>query len=96
MDEMSPDQEIARHIVVSGQVQGVFFRDSLRQRAEAAGVTGWVRNRSDGRVEAVIQGAAHAVEQVIEFSRHGPDQARVQRVEVREAAPESRGGFEVR
>ena len=96
MDATSSDPEIARHIVVSGQVQGVFFRDSLRQRADAAGVTGWVRNRSDGRVEALIQGDSQAVEQVIEFARHGPDRAQVQRVEISETAPEARGGFEVR
>jgi acylphosphatase len=96
MDCMSADGEIARSVIVSGQVQGVFFRDSVRERAEAAAVTGWVRNRSDGRVEALVQGAPEAVEDVIEFCRHGPDRAHVQRVEVSEARHESRGGFAVR
>jgi acylphosphatase len=71
-----------RRAVARGRVQGVFFRDSVRRRAVALGVTGWVRNRSDGAVEAVFEGAPEAVEQMLEFVRRGPGRAEVEDVEV--------------
>jgi acylphosphatase len=74
----------------------VFFRDSTRERAQAAGVGGWVRNCSDGSVEAVLEGDPGAVEQMLEFCRGGPPSAEVRRVEVAEEAPEGLRGFEVR
>ena len=60
-----------RRVVVRGRVQGVFFRDSMRERARAHGVAGWVRNRPDGSVEAVLEGPAEAVERVLRFARDG-------------------------
>jgi acylphosphatase len=81
---------------VHGPVQGVFFRDSTRRRAEANGVAGWVRNCPDGTVEAVFEGDPGAVEQLVEFCRRGPSRARVERVEVTEEAPEALSGFSVR
>jgi len=69
-----------RRIVVAGQVQGVFFRDSCRRVAERVGVTGWVRNRPDGTVEAVFQGSADAVGEMIAWARRGPPHAVVESV----------------
>jgi len=65
------------HVVVSGRVQGVWFRGNTRRAAEAAGVRGWVRNLPDRRVEAILQGERAAVETVIDFMRHGPPGAAV-------------------
>jgi acylphosphatase len=83
-------------VVVRGRVQGVFFRDSVRQRAESRGVAGWVANRSDGAVEAVFEGEPDAVEALVEFARQGPRSAEVEDVEVSEEDPEGLSGFEVR
>lgn len=83
-------------MTVRGRVQGVFFRDSARERAEAQGVTGWVSNRSDGTVEAVLEGSRDQVEAVIAFLRSGPPRADVEDVEVREEDPEGLSGFHVR
>jgi acylphosphatase len=74
----------------------VFFRDSVRQRADAHGISGWVRNRRDGAVEAVLEGPADGVEKVLEFVSTGPPQAHVDQVDVREEAPEGLTGFSVR
>ena len=82
--------------MVSGRVQGVFFRDTTRQRAEAAGVAGWVRNTPEGSVEAVFEGDEQAVEQLVEFCRRGPSRAEVAAVDVTEEEPEGLSGFEVR
>ncbi len=60
-----PNPVIRRKVVVSGRVQGVFFRDSCRRMAEALGVSGWARNRGDGTFEAVFEGSPHAVEQLV-------------------------------
>jgi acylphosphatase len=88
-------ERIRRRVVVHGRVQGVFFRDSVRARAEAAGVAGWVRNRADGAVEAVLEGPPGAVGEVVSFCRRGPPQAEVDRVEVAEQDPEGLAGFVV-
>jgi acylphosphatase len=87
---------IRRRVIVRGRVQGVFFRDSLRERARAHGVTGWAVNRDDGAVEAVFEGSPENVERLIRFSRTGPPHARVDDVEVRDEEPEGLTGFEVR
>jgi acylphosphatase len=72
------------HLWVSGRVQGVFFRATTREQAEARGLTGWVRNAPDGRVEAEVQGAPDAVEQLIDDCRSGPPAAQVDEVDVEE------------
>jgi acylphosphatase len=77
-------------------VQGVWFRDSTRQQAEAAGVAGWVANRPDGAVEAVLEGDADAVESVIAWMQDGPRRAEVDRIEVTEEKPEGLTSFDVR
>lgn len=73
---------IARRLVVAGRVQGVGFRDAMAGAARAAGVAGWVRNRRDGTVEAMIQGSDEAVAAMIAWTRRGPPGARVDRVGV--------------
>ncbi len=87
---------VRKRVKVHGRVQGVFFRDSARREAERAGVTGWVRNRSDGTVEAVLEGDEDAVAQIVEWMRKGPGHARVERVDVEDEEPEGLAGFEVR
>ncbi len=83
-------------MTIRGRVQGVFFRDSTRQRAAQLSLGGWVRNCSDGSVEAVLEGPIDAVERMLPFLRHGPPRARVEHVDVREESPEGLRGFEVR
>jgi acylphosphatase len=85
-----------RVVVVSGLVQGVFYRDSCRQEAARHGVAGWVRNRPDGAVEAVFEGAPRDVEALVTWARHGPSHARVERLEVSDGPVEGLQGFEVR
>jgi len=87
---------VRRNVVARGRVQGVFFRDSTRREAERRGVAGWARNRSDGAVEAVFEGAPEAVEAMVEFIRRGPGHAEVSDVEVRDEAPQGLSGFSVR
>ena len=72
----------ARHLVIHGRVQGVGFRASLAWEAQKLGLTGWVRNRRDGTVEAMIQGSDEAGATMIAWARRGPPGARVDRVEV--------------
>ncbi|TDO45380.1 acylphosphatase [Kribbella sp. VKM Ac-2527] len=78
-----------------GLVQGVFFRDSCRREAQAAGVGGWVRNRPDGTVEALFEGPEDDVERMLDWVRHGPAYARVERVDVVEEPPSGHTGFVV-
>ena len=77
---------IARRLTISGQVQGVGFRYALADEARARNLRGWVRNRRDGSVEAVIAGSEADVEAVIAWARRGPPAARVTRVAVEPAA----------
>ena len=79
---------ISRLLQISGRVQGVGFRYSLQREAARLGLTGWVRNRRDGSVEATIQGPQDAVEKVIEWAHRGPSSARVTDVQVKEAQGE--------
>lgn len=87
---------IRKRAIIHGRVQGVFFRDTTRREAEARGVSGWVRNRPDGTVEAVFEGKPESVEAMIAFCRQGPRGAAVERVEVGEEEPEGLRRFEVR
>jgi acylphosphatase len=92
---VSPEP-VRRRVVVRGRVQGVFFRDTIRRHAREAGVSGWVRNRPDGAVEAVFEGDAGAVEEMVALSRQGPPQADVHEVECFDEEVEGASGFAVR
>jgi acylphosphatase len=88
---------VRRRVVVRGEVQGVFFRDSTRKEAESQAVSGWVRNRDDGSVEAVFEGSPGAVEAMVEWCRTGPSHAEVEDMDVMlEADSDGLDGFEVR
>ncbi|MEQ8651526.1 MAG: acylphosphatase [Kiloniellales bacterium] len=89
-------KEIARHVLLSGRVQGVWFRGWTCQEAESLGLTGWVRNRRDGRVEALLIGTEQAVQDMLRRLRRGPPMAQVTHVESREADPRPLAGFEQR
>lgn len=82
--------------VVSGQVQGVFFRQSAVQQAVQLALSGWVRNRPDGRVEGLAQGAPEALEKFRTWLRQGPPAARVQSVEWAAADEAPQAGFSIR
>ena len=84
------------HLLVSGRVQGVFFRQRTVRLARALGCAGWVMNRPDGRLEAVFEGPADAVDRLVAWCHEGPEQAIVERVEVTEEEPEGLEGFDVR
>ena len=73
---------ITRHLRITGRVQGVGYRYSLCTEAQAIGINGWVRNRRDGTVEAVVQGAAESVEKIITWAKRGPPAAQVTEVHV--------------
>ena len=88
---------VRARVLVGGRVQGVFFRFETWELARGLGVAGWVRNRRDGRVEAVFEGEREDVERLIEFCRRGPSGARVTSVEVRWEEPTGEfEGFKVR
>lgn len=87
---------LRRRVIAQGRVQGVFFRDSVRRRAESLGVAGWVVNRDDGAVEAVFEGEPEPVDSMVEYCRSGPGRAEVSELEVSEEPPEGATGFQIR
>ena len=91
----SPDT-IRAHVVVSGRVQGVWFRDACRREAQARDVTGFVKNRNDGTVEAVFEGAAAAVAECVAWCRIGPQRADVTGIDVVEEPAVGLVGFHIR
>lgn len=91
-----PDPTSRRvRVVIHGHVQGVFFRDTMRRRAEARGVAGWVTNRGDGTVEAALEGRRADIEALLGFCKQGPSGAEVERVDVRDEQPEGLSGFKI-
>ena len=74
--------KVRAHVFVTGRVQGVFFRSETKHEAKKRGVTGWIRNLRDGRVEAVFEGEEDAVKRLVEFCKRGPRGARVTHVDV--------------
>jgi acylphosphatase len=89
-------ERIRRRVLVSGRVQGVAFRAAARAQAHAGGVTGWVRNLADGRVEAVFEGDPAAVAALVAWCHGGPSLAHVDRVDLLDEAPEGLPDFRVR
>ena len=90
----SAPSTITLRLVIHGRVQGVFFRDSMRREAQNLAVAGWVRNRSDGAVEAAVHGEPAAVDAIVRWARRGPQHAQVERVEI-EPDEGSYASFEV-
>jgi acylphosphatase len=86
---------VRKRVRAHGRVQGVFFRDSVRRAADAAGVAGWARNCADGTVEAVFEGPEEAVERLVALCRSGPGHARVSRLDVDDERPEGLDRFDV-
>ncbi len=86
---------VRRRVVVSGRVQGVYYRDSCQQMARRLKVTGWVRNRDDGAVEAAFEGDADAVDRMIDWCRIGPRRALVTGVRVSDEEPTGERSFRV-
>ena len=87
---------IRYRVLISGRVQGVFYRGTCQEVAEEHGVRGWVRNLPDGRVEAVFEGPAEDVRRLVEWSRQGPRDAMVEDVHLQQEPPEGISGFQVR
>lgn len=90
------DEKTRAHVHVAGRVQGVFFRDAARRKAQQLGLSGWIRNTPDGQVETVFEGDSGSVGEMIEWCGEGPPDASVS--EVKSAYEEPRGdlsGFEV-
>ena len=85
---------IARHLMIFGRVQGVFYRNWTMQTARELGLAGWVRNRLDGSVEAVVEGSHEAVERFTTLAHEGPPTAQVARVEVADTAVQGLSSFE--
>jgi acylphosphatase len=75
--------KVRAHVFVSGKVQGVYYRQNAKETAERNGLTGWVRNLQDGRVEAVFEGGKSSVDRMIEWCHKGPAGARVEQVEIK-------------
>jgi acylphosphatase len=86
---------IRYRVLVSGRVQGVFFRHTCRQLAEQHGVAGWVRNLPDGRVEAVFEGPAEDVDRLVDWARHGPRYAVVDQITIEAEPPEGLDTFRI-
>ena len=74
--------KVGKHLIIYGRMQGVYFRESMREHAEQLNVCGWVRNRLDGTVEATLYGNESAVTLLIEWAQSGPSQAQVERIDI--------------
>lgn len=87
---------VRAHVIVTGDVQGVFYRHTAAKRARAKGLTGWIRNLPDGRVEVVVEGEEQAVRDFVEWCRSGPPHASVEDIEVSWGPPKTdSSGFNV-
>lgn len=86
---------IRKRTIITGRVQGVWYRARTQEQAETLGVSGWVRNRPDGSVEAVFEGEPTSVAAAVEWCREGPAHANVESVDVRDESPEGLSGFRI-
>lgn len=94
---MTTEDRERAHVYISGDIQGVFFRDSTRQKANELDLNGWVKNMPDGRVEALFEGTSNAVREMLDWCKEGPTQATVEDVDAEYEQPdEDLSGFEVR
>ena len=84
------------HVLISGVVQGVFFRATTQNQALKLGLNGWVRNKSSGQVEAVFEGPKERVEQMVEWCKYGPPNAHVENVEVQDDKEEGLKDFSIK
>jgi len=85
----------AKRLLIHGRVQGVGYRESMRQEASRLSLSGWVRNRHDGTVEALVCGSALDVENIIAWARRGPRFAQVERVDIADAPASAGAGFSI-
>lgn len=90
------DEKVCRHYFLSGRVQGVFFRAATEKTARGLGVSGWVRNLADGRVELLACGSEHQLRDLERWLWQGPPTARVEEVRIEESKPEHHTDFRVR
>ncbi len=81
------DDKVRKHIYISGRVQGVGFRANARQKAQAYGIKGWIKNLFDGRVEAVVEGEQDSVQKMVNYLKRGPSFANVTDVEINDEPP---------
>ena len=85
------------HIFIKGRVQGVFFRQGTYEKAVELGISGWVRNLPDGRVEAVFEGEEEKINKIIQWAKEGPPIAKVEEVEIKWEKPTGEfDGFQIR
>lgn len=84
------------HVLISGRVQGVWFRANTKEKAQELGLTGWVRNTSDGKVEAVFEGEEEIVKKMIAWCHHGPPMAEVEKIVVKKQQPIDFKEFSIR
>ena len=85
------------HVVISGRVQGVWFRANTKQKAEQLGVTGWVKNTADGKVEALFEGDKKHIQEMIDWCHQGPPSAQIDHVEITEqSASNGFDGFSIK
>ena len=96
MSDNATNRPRRTRVLVSGRVQGVSFRDSTREKVQELGLSGWVRNLSDGSVEAVFEGEGDRVEEMLSWCKEGPPSASVQSVSSEDEEPENLQGFEIR
>lgn len=95
MNDPSFSASKTQHLVIHGRVQGVYFRQSMLEEAERLGIAGWVRNRPDRTVEAVVQGSDAQVDAIVRWAQRGPMMASVEKVDVSPGTG-SYSGFEIR
>lgn len=96
MDQAGPMTVIARHLIIHGRVQGVFYRNWMVAAAHDLGIAGWVRNRMNGTVEAFVEGSPEAVEQMLQLAHQGPAAAKVDRIVVQDVREEGLPNFQKR